>query len=682
MATRDILVPDIGDFEDVEVIEVLVKPGDTISPEDPLITIESDKASMEIPAPAGGVVRALLVKVGDKVSQGARIAVLEADAEAGETGADVSAETSGARGERIGAAAAAQQNVSAETSPAGKANRRTGAVAEAEQNVSAETLPRRGSGPAGDAVQQNVSAERSAQREAGRRTGAAAAAQQDVSAETRRGGGGVHDAVQQSVSAETSARRGGGRAASPAVEAEDEAAGGDDAEYAAGAAGAGEAQEVRVPDIGDFESVDVIEVLVKAGAEVRAEDPLVTLESDKATMDIPAPFAGTVEKVLVSTGDKVSQGSPIALVRAGAPAKQPVANRTPAKAKAPEAPSARTPPLPSGLPEEREPATGDESAEDLALATAEVLPRPAPAGTATRVHGSPAVRKLARELGVDLARVRGSGRKGRILKEDIKTFVKGALAAPPPAATAGLALPEMPAIDFAKFGDIETRPLPKIRRLSAQHVHRSWLTVPLVTQFDEADITDLEEFRRENKQNAEEQGVKLTMVSFLLKASVVALHKFPEFNASLAPGGEALILKRYYHIGFAVDTEAGLVVPVIRDVNQKGLYQIAGEIQQLSEKARKRKLSPAELQGGCFTISSLGGVGGTAFTPIVNVPEVAILGVSRAATRPVFEDGKFVPRLMLPLSLSYDHRVIDGAAAARFTSFLATVLSDIRKVLL
>ncbi len=415
---------------------------------------------------------------------------------------------------------------------------------------------------------------------------------------------------------------------------------------------------VHVPDIGDFDDVDVIEVLVAAGEHVEAEQSLVTLESEKATMEIPSPAAGVVKALHVAVGDKVSEGSLILTLE--------VEGAAHGAASAPE-PKAPAPP-----PEPAAPA-------------APVTPAPsAPLPSTSRAHASPSVRRLAREFGVDLSLVRGSGPKSRILKHDVQAFVRDALArgVPQPAQPAGFSLPPAPQIDFSKWGEVEVRPLGKLRRVAARNLHRSWLSVPHVTQFDTADITDLEAFRLAQAGEAKARGTKLTLLAFLLKAASVVLEQFPGFNSSLEPGGEAIVVKKYFHLGFAVDTDNGLVVPVIRDVDRKGLFDLALELATLSQKARDRKLSLEEMSGGSFTISSLGGIGGTAFTPIVNHPEVAILGVSRAEMRPLWRDAAFVPRLMLPLSLSYDHRVIDGADAVRFTTRMKAVLSDIRNLIL
>jgi pyruvate dehydrogenase E2 component (dihydrolipoamide acetyltransferase) len=432
-------------------------------------------------------------------------------------------------------------------------------------------------------------------------------------------------------------------------------------------------RRVTIPDIGEFEDVDIIEVLVSPGDHVSAEQSLVTLESDKATMEIPAPFAGVVKEMLVAVGDKVSQGAAIAIfeVEGDAPADEP-----PAAAAAP-ARTAIAPASPS------DPALDAAGPAQMLKDAPPLEQRPAP--SAAKSHASPSVRRLARELGVDLSRVQGSGRKARILKEDVQRFVKQALAeGPKPTQSEHFAVPEMPEIDFSRWGEIEIQPLSKLRRVSARNLHRAWLTVPHVTQFDEADITELEAFRKEKQSEAEARELKLTPLGFFLKACAVTLQDFPQFNASLDRGGEALVMKKYFHLGIAVDTERGLVVPVIRDVDKKGLFDLSEELAVISQKARDRKLRPEDLQGGTFSISSLGGIGGTAFTPIVNAPEVAILGVARSQMKPVWdaEQEAFVPRLIVPLCLSYDHRVIDGADAVRFTTRLKTVLSDIRNLIL
>ncbi|KKW68458.1 dihydrolipoamide acetyltransferase [Lampropedia cohaerens] len=540
MAITDIKVPDIGDFDEVAVIEVLVKEGDTVQAEQSLITVESDKASMEIPSSHAGVVKAVKVKVGDKVSEGSVIVQLETEA-----AADTAA-----------SAPAAQ--------PAAPAPAAVQAPAEA---------------PAAQTV------------------------------------------------------------------------------------------EVRVPDIGDFSDVAVIEVLVKEGDTVKAEQSLITVESDKASMEIPSSAAGVVESLAVKVGDKVNKGDLVAVLKgsaAAAPAEPPAA-QPPAAAAAPaaEAPVAANVPVAAHRPAETPPSSK--------------LP-----------HASPSVRKFARELGVPLEQVKGSGPKGRITQEDVQNFVKSVMAGSSAArstsglsgAGVGLELLPWPKVDFAKFGEIETKPLSRIKKISGANLARNWVVIPHVTNNEEADITELEALRVQlNAENAKAKSdVKFTLLTFLIKATVAALRKFPEFNASL--DGDNLVYKKYFNIGFAADTPNGLVVPVIKHADQKGLTEIAREMAELSAKARAGKLGPADMTGGCFSISSLGGIGGTHFTPIINAPEVAILGVSRSAMKPVWNGKEFTPRLMCPLSLSYDHRVIDGAAAARFNAYLAQVLADFRRVML
>ncbi len=431
--------------------------------------------------------------------------------------------------------------------------------------------------------------------------------------------------------------------------------------------------EVFVPDIGDFDDVEVIEVLVAEGDHINEEDSLITVESDKATMEIPSSHSGTVAKIKVKVGDRVSEGSLVLLLDADSAAE-------PAKEEAVEAPSASAP--------EQKAAPAAKAPEKAAVPEKLAVPpakRPPPTlnidhDNFKRAHASPAVRKFARELGVDLSRISGTGRNGRILKENVQDYVKQALKAP--SSGASLGVEPMPEIDFSQWGDIETSKLSKINILTGKFLHRNWVNIPHVTQFDEADITELEAFRKKSHQEYADKGVKFTMVSFLMKAVVAALKEFPRFNSSLDASGEALILKKYYHIGIAVATPDGLVVPVIRDVDKKSLTELATELREVSGKARDKKLKPSEMQGGCFTISSLGGIGGTSFTPIVNAPEVAILGVSRSRMQPVWNGSELEPRLMCPLSLSYDHRVIDGAEGAAFSTFLSRVLSDVRYLLM
>jgi pyruvate dehydrogenase E2 component (dihydrolipoamide acetyltransferase) len=546
-----ILLPDIGDFAEVEIIEILVAPGERIEPEQSLLTLESDKATMEIPAPRGGVIQDLLVKVGDKIAAGSPLMTL------------------------------------------------------ATQDAAAPP-------PAASPVAEPTAASPTA-------------------APTQ--------------------------AAAPAV------------------SGVGETISVLLPDIGDYAEVPVIEILVAPGERVEQDQSILTLESDKATMEVPSPQAGVVEGIAVQLGDKLSQGDLILTLRVdggGAAAPTAVA---PAPAAEPPAKPAPTPPQRAPGEAERRQAPVPLRPDDLAAIGA----------AGRKAHASPTVRRLARELGVDLILVKGSGPKDRLLREDVQGYVKRTLAQGAAASAAGalpFALPAAAAVDFSKFGPVEVKELSRIQKLSGRHLHRCWLSIPHITQFDEADITELEAFRKAQKDAAEAAGVKLTFLPFLLKAVATALNRMPTVKSSLTPDGDALVMKHYTHIGVAVDTPNGLVVPVVRDVDKKGIYDLARDLMDFSKKARDGKLLPGDMQGGCFTISSLGGIGGTAFTPIVNAPEVAILGVSRSDTKPVWNGKEFVPRLMLPLSLSYDHRVIDGAAGARFTTLLGRLLGDIRTLLL
>jgi pyruvate dehydrogenase E2 component (dihydrolipoamide acetyltransferase) len=423
-------------------------------------------------------------------------------------------------------------------------------------------------------------------------------------------------------------------------------------------------KQVLVPDIGDYKDVSIIEVMVKAGDTIKAEDNLVTLETDKAAMEVPSPFAGVIKEMKVKVGDKVSQGSLILLLESSGAASAPQAGKTAAPVAA--------------APVKAVPAVAEKAA--AAPVAAQTLQ---PVVASGKAHASPAIRRFARELGVQVAQVKGSGEKGRVTKDDVQNFVKAALAQPRGAAGGnGLQVLAMPVVDFAKYGAIENRPLSRIKKISGANLHRNWVTIPHITQFDEADITEMEAFRKELNVEYAKQNIKITPLAFMLKAVVVALQEFPEFNASLDNSGENLVLKKYFHIGVAVDTPNGLMVPVLRDVDKKGIVQLAKELGEISAKARDLKITAAEMQGGCFTISSLGGIGGTAFTPIINAPELAILGVSKAIIKPMHQDDTFVARLMLPLSLSYDHRVIDGAAAARFIVFLSQVLADTRRLAL
>ena len=621
----EVRVPDIGDFSEVPVIEILVEVGDRIRPEDPLVTLESDKATMDVPAPAGGVVREVAVAVGDNVSEGSVllwIAAGNGGGAAGEESAPAGAGGSGAAGE--------------ESAPAGAG----GSGAAGEESVPADA------GGSGTAGEESAPA------------GAGGSGTADM-APAGSAGAGVGGGTPPSGSFDT--RVAGEAPASPA---------GASAEIASRESS--EIVEVRVPDIGDFSDVPVIEVLVGAGDRIRPEDPLVSLESDKATMDVPSPVAGRVVGIALSVGDLVSEGALILTVEsaesteAAAPAPLP----GPPDAVAPE------PADGASVPDPRAPRGRPSPTAALA---AEPAPRPIS-------HATPAMRRYARELGVDLAKVTGTGRKGRVLREDVSGFVKRALSAPAPAevpaAAGGSGIPPIPAVDFSKFGEIETRPLSRIKRISGPHLHRAWVNVPHVTSHDEADVTELEAFRRSIREEAAVDGVRITLLAFITKAVASALAEFPTFNASLGPDGDTLIVKKYIHIGIAVDTPNGLMVPVLRDAGRKGVYDLAREMAGLGARARDGALKSGELQGGTFTISSLGGIGGTAFTPIINAPEVAILGVSRARTAPVWDGSGFAPRLMLPFDLSWDHRVVDGAEAARFLAYLTRVLGDARRLLL
>ena len=540
-----VIVPDIGDFADVAVIEILVGPGDEVAAEDALITLESDKATMDVPSPAAGKITAIHIAPGDKISAGTHIADMTPAEESGES-----------------------SPAAAETPPA------------------AESAPQ--SPPAAPET--------------------------------------------PSAASETPS-----------------------------AAESGGVREVRVPDIGDFANVAVIEILASPGDTIAAEDSILTLESDKATMDVPAPFGGTVQKVTVSAGDKVSCGDLIALieVKETTGAKAPSPAKSEAQSPAPAAKASEPAPSPASQPSPPPTAAG---------AT--------PAGGPSKSHASPSVRKYARELGADLGRITGSGVRGRILRSDVQSFIKSALQKP---AGAG-GLDDIPDIDFAQFGEVSYEPLSRIRRLSAVNLSRNWRVAPHVTQCGEADITDMEEFRLSLAAEAKKAGYRMTPLAFFIRAAVMALREFPEFNSSLCPGGEQIALKQYFHVGVAVDTPGGLMVPVLRNADKYGLTEIARALSDISERARAGKLKAEEMRGGCFTISSLGGIGGSFFTPIINLPEVANMGVSRAEMRPLWDGEKFTPRRMLPLSLSYDHRVIDGAAGARFITYYAALLADIRRL--
>jgi len=586
LALAEVKVPDIGDFKDVAVIELMVAVGDTIAVDQSLVTVESDKASMEIPSSHAGVVQQILVAIGDTVNQGSLLLLVEA---------------AGAVAAPAPAAAAAS------TAPAAPAP---------------EPAP--------------VSAQAQAQAQA--------------------------------------------PAAAAAVLAAPAATG---------------LIEVRVPDIGDFDEVTVIEVMVKPGDAIKVEQSLITVESDKASMEIPSSHAGVVKEVMVKLGDKVAMGSLVVLLEGAVAAAVAPAAAVPAPAPAPAhapAPAPAPAGAGAGAPALAAPVAVDSPA--LAPALAAVAAHEPVAPRAGLPHASPSIRRLARELGVPLAEVVGSGPKGRIQQADVQGFVKQVMAgavqtaaqkakAPAPAAAAGEAFPGLlpwPKVDFAKFGPIERKDLSRIQKISGANLHRNWVLIPHVTNHDDADITELEAFRLATNKDHEKSGIKVTMLAFMIKAAVAALKKFPQFNASL--DGDQLVLKSYFHIGFAADTPNGLVVPVVKDADKKGIFQISTEMGALASKAREGKLGPADMSGGCFSISSLGGIGGRYFTPIINAPEVAIMGVCKSMLEPRWDGKQFAPRLILPLSLSWDHRVIDGATAARFNVYFASLLADFRRIVL
>jgi pyruvate dehydrogenase E2 component (dihydrolipoamide acetyltransferase) len=555
MALIEVKVPDIGDFDEVTVIELLVKPGDTVKAEQSLITVESDKASMEIPSAAAGVVKELRIKIGDKVAEGSVVLVLEA----------AGAEAPSPAATPAPVAAPAVQSEPATPAPA----------------AAAPSAPAASAGPV----------------------------------------------------------------------------------------------EVRVPDIGDFKDVAVIEILVKPGDSIKLEQSLITVESDKASMEIPSSVAGTLKELKIKMGDVVNIGDLIAVLEG-------------TSMSSPSGQTGSPPPQPSpGSGEGAKPsAPAERAVPTVALPSHEpTMP------TGSLPHASPSVRKFARELGVPLDEVKGSGPKGRITQDDVQGFTKAVMSgaaqtkaqaakAPAGGSGEGLGLLPWPKVDFTKFGAVERKDMSRIKKISAANLHRNWVLIPHVTNHDDADITELEAFRVLTNKENEKSGVKVTMLAFLIKACVSALKKFPDFNSSL--DGDQLVMKQYFHIGFAADTPNGLVVPVIKDADKKGVMQISQEMGELAKKARDGKLGPADMSGACFTISSLGGIGGRYFTPIINAPEVAILGVCKSSMEPVWDGKQFVPRLMLPLSLSWDHRVIDGASAARFNAYLGQILSDFRRVLL
>jgi pyruvate dehydrogenase E2 component (dihydrolipoamide acetyltransferase) len=656
-----IRVPDIGGGEG-EIIELFVKVGDRIEADQSLLTLESDKASMEIPAPKAGVIKSLKVKLGDTLKEGDELLELdvEGDAEAAPAEQEQAAE-------QAAPAAAEQPAAEPQALSAGSAEPQEVKVPDIGSSAKASIIEV--AVKPGDTIEVDQSL--------------ITLESDKASMEIPSPAAGVVESVSVKVGDEVGTGdlilvlKGAGGAQGQAASAPAAAAAAPQAEAAAPAEAeepAGEStEEVRIPDIG-ADAASVIEMLVKVGDSVEAEQSLITLESAKASMEIPAPKAGVIESIAIKVGDEAKTGDLILTLKV-----QGKAAAKPAAAAAAQAPAA--------TPEQAKPANVQGSAP--AKAAPQAAPAAAPSRGGSKVHAGPAVRQLAREFGVELSAVPGTGPKGRILKEDVQVYVKAELqkakSAPAAAAagvTGGAGIPPIPTVDFSKFGEVEEVPMTRLMQVGAANLHRSWLNVPHVTQFDSADITELEAFRVAQKAVAEKAGVKLTVLPLLLKACAYLLKELPDFNSSLAPSGKAVIRKKYVHIGFAVDTPDGLLVPVIKNVDQKSLLQLAAEAAALAEKARTKKLSADDMQGACFTISSLGHIGGTGFTPIVNAPEVAILGVSKATIQPVWDGKAFQPKLMLPLSLSYDHRVINGAAAARFTKRLGDVLTDIRTMLL
>ncbi len=655
-----IRVPDIGG--EGEVIEILVKVGDRVEADQSLVTLESDKASMEVPSPKAGVVKSLKVKIGDRLKEGDDLIELDVEGAAAAAPAP----------QAPAAAPKAQEKPAAAPAPA----------APASESVQDVHVPDIGSDSKAKVIEILVKAGDRVEADQSLITLESDKASMEIPSPAA----GVVESVVVKLDAEVGTGdliiklRTAGAAPAAAKAAEAPAAAPAPAPAAAApAAPAAEAvQDVHVPDIGSDSKARVIEILVKAGDRVEADQSLITLESDKASMEIPSPAAGVVESVVVKLDAEVGTGDLILKLR--------TAGAAPAAAPAPAAQDSQ--PV-HRVPAGTSPAVAAEVNAIASLSAAAAGSPGAPARSdGAKVHAGPAVRQLAREFGVELSAVTATGPHGRVLKEDVQAYVKAVMQkskdapAAAAAATGGAGIPPIPTVDFSKFGEIEEVAMTRLMQVGAANLHRSWLNVPHVTQFDSSDITELEAFRVAQKAVAEKAGVKLTVLPLLLKACAYLLREMPDFNSSLAPSGKALIRKKYVHIGFAVDTPDGLLVPVIRNVDQKSLLQLAAEAAALAEKARTKKLSADDMQGACFTISSLGHIGGTGFTPIVNAPEVAILGVSKATIQPVWDGKAFQPRLMLPLSLSYDHRVINGAAAARFTKRLGDVLADIRTMLL
>ncbi|MFC2991169.1 pyruvate dehydrogenase complex dihydrolipoyllysine-residue acetyltransferase [Halomonas tibetensis] len=670
MSSEIIKVPDIGGDTDVEIIEIAVAVGDTIDPEDTLITLESDKASMDVPAPKGGKVLRVLVKEGDTVSEGDDIVEIEVEG-SGES------EVTAADKDTASPAESAPEKASAPA--AEKSAARTGGGGKQTVDVK---VPDLGGSSDVEIIEVAVAEGDEVSAEDTLITLESDKASMDVpsphtgklvSLTVKEG-----DTVSEGDVIGTMEIAGeGGESESAASEPEPEEAVAPEPEeeQEATASGEPERKEIRVPDLSGSSDVPIIEIVVTAGDEINEEDPLITLESDKASMDVPSPFKGKLLELTVKEGDTVSEGDLIGYMEVAGAAKPKAADKpseSKAQASKSDAPKAEKPSsTPNGRP-----------SPEAQMAAHK--PR-----DGKLVHAGPAVRMLARELGVDLGQVKPSGPKERVLKEDVNAYVKQVMASQGQAqaatgapAASGSGIPPIPDQDFSQFGEVEEKPMGRLMKMGATNLHRSWVNLPHVTQFDEADITELEVFRKSMKAEAEAQGAKLTPLPFMIKACAYALRQYPQFNVSLRADGESVVWKKYVHIGIAVDSPDGLMVPVIRDADKKSLIDIAKESVELAKKAQTKKLKRDEMTGGCFTISSLGSIGGTAFTPIVNAPEVAILGVSKASMKPVWDGKAFEPRLMMPLCLSYDHRAVNGADAARFTALLAQLLSDIRRLLL
>ncbi|MCL7928469.1 pyruvate dehydrogenase complex dihydrolipoyllysine-residue acetyltransferase [Halomonas llamarensis] len=672
MSSEIIKVPDIGGDTDVEIIEIAVSEGDVIEAEDTLITLESDKASMDVPAPKGGKVIKVLVKEGDTVSEGDGIVEIEAE---GEGGGEEAAPAEPAPEPAASSSPSSQQKEPPKAASGGGGMQAVDiivpdlggsedveiievAVSEGDEVSAEDTLMTLES----DKASMDVPSPYSGKIVAFTAKEGDTVSEGDVIGQMEIPGEGGGSDQADAAPTEKAAPA---EASEPQEEAAEEESGSSEPER----------KEIRVPDLSGSADVPIIEIGAAAGDEVNEEDPLITLESDKASMDVPSPYKGKLLELTVKEGDTVSEGDVIGYIEVAgakktAPKKSTAEKPTSSGESSPQKASA---PASSG---------GGTPSPEAQMASHK--PR-----DGKLVHAGPAVRMLARELGVDLALVKPSGPKERVLKEDVQNYVKQALAnngsakaTAPAAAVSGGGIPPIPEVDFSQFGEVEEKPMGRLLKMGATNLHRSWLNVPHVTQFDEADITELEAFRKSMKAEAEAQGAKLTPLPFLVKACAFALRKFPQFNVSLKGDGETMVWKNYVHIGIAVDTPEGLMVPVLRDADKKSLVEIAKDMAELGKKAQSKKLKREEMTGGCFTISSLGSIGGTAFTPIVNAPEVAILGVSKSQTKPVWDGDTFQPRLMMPLSLSYDHRAINGADAARFTAFLADVLTDIRRLLL